>query len=108
MGKHDEKFEEMTVAEENLLREIYTDKLAHLDRELEIRLAMGDAGFTVVEPKFDYENMPSYIEHQKVGLALAVREEKVKILSALNTIERNVLHRADLAELKAEREANIK
>jgi len=108
MGKHDEKFEEMTIAEENLLKEIYMDKLAHFDMELKVRMELGDAGFTVVEPKFDYENKPSYIEHQRAGLKLAIREEKVKILAALNTIERNVLHRADLAELKAEREANIK
>lgn len=103
MSEIENKFDEMIEQEEALLKEIYNDKLKHLDNELKIRLCLGDKGFKVVEPKFEYENTPEYIQHQKNSLELAVKEEKMRILSSLNTIERKRLEREDIKKLRAER-----
>lgn len=108
MSKYDKEFEEMIVAEENLLSDLYNAKLKHLDTELKVRTELGDSGFRVIEPKFEYENTPSYIEHQKRGLVIAVQEEKAKVYAALNNIARNKLQRAEIAEMKKEREESAK
>lgn len=108
MGKYDEKFEALIKVEEELLTNVYNAKLAHLDKELEVRMSLGNKGFTTLDPKYSYENTPEYIEHQKNALVLAIQEEKAKIRAALNNVERNRLQRQEIAEMKAEREGSLK
>lgn len=104
MSNYKEQIEKLVQEEETLLEEYYNRRLNHLDNELKVRFGLGDAGFTIVEPKYDYENTPEYIEHQKASLELAVLEEKAKIKAALNNIERKRLQRAEQEELLKERD----
>ena len=71
-------------------------------------MKLGDKGFRVIEPKYEYENTPEYIEHMKNALVLSVEEEKIKLKAALNNIVRSKLHREELEEAKKERERNMK
>lgn len=104
MSKYDKQFGELIEAEEKLLKEVYDAKLAHLDKELEVRFNLpDDKGFKIVEPKYEYENTPEYIEHMKNSLKLSVMEEKAKVHAALNNIERNKLQRKEMSDLKRQR-----
>jgi len=99
MGKFDKEYQEMITAEENALEELYKAKLEHLDNELSVRLALGPDGFKSLEPKYGYENTPTHLEHVKNGLILTVREEKIKIMSALNNVSRSRLNREEMNEI---------
>ena len=101
MGKFDKEFNEMVEAEEIMLQEVYEKKLQQLDAELEVRFNLPDnKGFLIVEPKYEYENTPEYIEHMKRGLEISVMEEKAKIQAALNNIERRKLERKEIEEMR--------
>lgn len=72
-------------------------KKEHLEKEVEVRLSLGDKGFKKIEPVFEYENTPEYIAHAKNALRLAVDEQILDINMKINQIERQ---RLDAKELR--------
>ena len=101
MSKYDKQFKDIAEQEEKMLSELYERKLKHLDDELTVRMTLPyDNGFRRIDPEWEYENTPEYIAHQKNNLEIAVMEEKIKIMCALNTIERKKLERLEIEEMR--------
>jgi hypothetical protein len=56
----------------------------HLDKEIELRRKLSSKP---LEPKFEYETDPEWLEHIVNGVELAVEEEKIKLASTKAQIE---------------------
>lgn len=103
MTSEKEKIEKMLIEEEDSLLELYNARLAHLDKELEIKTSLAPNGFRKLEPTYEYENTPEYLAHMTETFKLTVAEEKVKILTAINSIERKRLQRIEQKKLMEEK-----
>jgi hypothetical protein len=93
-----EKIEKRTEALQKKQIEALKKRMEFIDTELEIKTKLG---FKKVNPDYEYENHPDYLEHMKNGFKLTVTEEKLKLQSMIDNILNDMDNRE---EIKKERE----
>jgi len=96
-----EKIEERTLQWEEEKLKLLNEREKYLDKEYEIRSKLS---FKKVEPDFEYENAPEYLEHLKEGLKLTIIQEKLNIMTEKIRIYNDRDERALLKKEKEKRE----
>lgn len=100
MTDYDKEFTRLIEEEEEMQQKVLNAKIDNLNREFEIRSAMGDRGFKKINPDYEYENDPVYLEHIKAALRINMDENIAQIKRALNMITRNKIQRQQIEEMK--------
>lgn len=104
MNNYKEEIEKMLIDEEQTLLDFYEKRLAHLQRELEVKQDIGVEGFRKIEPTFEYEKDPRYLDHMMDTLKVSVEEEIVKVKTSINSIHRKRLQREEQKAMMEDRE----
>ena len=92
-----EKIETRLRATEDRILSLLEKRLEFLDREEEIRLKLS---FKKIEPDFEYENDPFYLQHLREGFKLTVEEERISIQKTIDGIYNDREQRKELNEMR--------
>ena len=89
-------YEERLIPVEDMKLAVFERQLELLDKELEAKQKLG---FKKIQPTYEFENAPEYLELQKEIYANAIEQEKISIQQQIN----NILNDRDQRRLEKER-----